>query len=151
MKLNTQKRLAGKVAKVSPKRIKLDMENAEEIKESITKADIRGLIKDKAIIVKKKKGVSRASANKIKVQKSKGRRKGAGRLKGKKTARAPKKDTWMKKIRLQRAFLKELKEKKIIDTKIHSELYKKAKGGFFRSKRHMKIYIEEHNLANNGK
>ena len=124
------------------------MERAEEIKESITKADIRGLIKDKAITIKQKKGVSRARANKIKTQKSKGRRKGAGRLKGKKTSRTPKKETWMNKIRIQRALLKELKEKKKITTAIFSELYRKAKGGFFRSKRHLKLYIEEHKLVN---
>jgi ribosomal protein L19E len=36
-----------------------------------------------------------------------------------------------------------LKEKKIIDDKLYRELYLKSKGGFFRSKRHIKIYLEE--------
>ncbi|MFW6283369.1 MAG: 50S ribosomal protein L19e [Minisyncoccales bacterium] len=148
MKLNNQKKIAGKVAKVSPKRVRFDTQRLDEIKESITKADIKGLIADDAIRIKNKKGVSRVRANKIKQQKSKGRQKGPGTKKGKKNARAPKKETWMNKIRLQRNFLKELKEKNIINSIIYRQLYKKSKGGYFRSKRHLKIYLEEHNLVN---
>ncbi len=54
---------------------------------------------------------------------------------------------WINKIRLQRKFLKELKDKKIIIPSIYQELYLKAKGGFFRNKKHIKLYLEEHNLA----
>ena len=43
------------------------------------------------------------------------------------------------KIRNQRKFLKELKDKKIISKEINTNLRSKAKGGFFRSKRHIKI------------
>ncbi len=146
MKLNNQKKLAAKVLKVSPKRIKLNPARSEDIKEAITKTDIRGLIGDKAIIRKQKKGVSRARANKIKEQKAKGKRKGPGSRKGKKTTHTPKKETWMNKIRAQRKLLKELREKKLIDTKTFTNLYRKAKGGFFRSRKHIKLYIEEHRL-----
>ncbi len=146
MKLKTQKRLAADVLKCSKKRVKFDEERLEDIKESITKADIRSLIIDKAISKKKKKGVSRARVNKRKIQRSKGKQKGQGSRKGKKTARLPKKKTWMNKIRLQRSLLKSLKDKELIDNKNFRILYKKAKGGFFRSKRHIKIYLEEHNL-----
>ena len=93
-----------------------------------------------------KKGVSRARANKILKQKAKGQQKGLGSKKGKRTASNPKKDVWMKKIRVQRAFLKELKEKSLIETATYSNLYRKAKGGFFRSKKHIKLYIDEHRL-----
>lgn len=147
MKLNNQKKLAGKVAGVSSKRVRLDMDRIEDIKESITKADIKGLIKDGAIRIVQKKGVSRARANKIKKQKSKGRRKGPGSMKGKKTARAPKKETWMNKIRLQRALIKDMKVKQLITTAGFRELYGKCKGGFFRSIRHLKLYIEEHGMV----
>ena len=47
------------------------------------------------------------------------------------------------KIRNQRKFLKELKDKKIINKKVGSDLRSKAKGGFFRSKRHIKIFLEK--------
>ena len=55
---------------------------------------------------------------------------------------------WMTKIRVQRSFMKELKSKKIISETVFKDLYRKSKGGFFRSKRHIKIYLQEHNLAN---
>ena len=53
----------------------------------------------------------------------------------------------MSNIRHQRSFLKELKEKGIVTKQIFRELYLKSKGGFFRSKRHIKLYIDEHKLA----
>ncbi len=146
MKLNLQKRLAAAVAGCPEKRIRFDTERLDEIKEAITKVDIRGLIKDNAIIINQKKGSSKSRIRKNKRQKRKGRQKGFGSRKGKKTTRQKK--GWIKKARLQRNFLSMLREKKIITKSIHRDLYLKVKGGFFRSKRHIKLYIEEHNLAN---
>lgn len=148
MKLNTQKKIAAKVLKTSPKRVKVDPSRAEDLKEAITKTDLRGLIGDGAIKKVQKSGISRSRANKTLKQKAKGQQKGPGSKKGKKTTHAPKKEAWMQKIRVQRTFLKELKEKELIDTKTFADLYKKAKGGFFRSKNHIKIYIDEHRLIN---
>ena len=147
MKLNTQKRLAAQVLKCSSKRVIFDEDRLEDIKEAITKADIRALIIDKAISRKNKKGVSRVRVRKRDAQKRKGKQKGHGSRKGKKTARLPKKEAWMNKIRAQRAFLRVLKDNGMLDNKTFRELYLKAKGGFFRSKRHIKIYLEEHNLV----
>jgi len=138
MKLTVQKRLAAQILKASEKRVKFDQDRLSEIKESITKVDLRGLISDGAITVIPKKGVSRARVKK--------KTQGQGSRKGKKKARTPKKDTWMKKVRLQRKFLKELREKGNITDGDYRKLYRKSTGGFFRSKRHVKIYIEEHNL-----
>lgn len=147
MKLHVQKRLAASVLKRSKQKVQLDKSRLEEIKEAITRFDIKSLIKDKAIKAKSVKGPSKVRARKIKEQKQKGRRSGLGSRKGKSTARLSKKDTWMAKIRVQREFLKELKDKEYLDSKIYRDLYNKAKGGFFRSKRHIKLYIEEHNLV----
>jgi large subunit ribosomal protein L19e len=141
MKLNTQKGLSAKLLNCSKKRVIFDTERLEEIKEAITKADLRGLIKDKGISAKPIKGISRGRARKGQEQKRKGRQKGHSSRKGKKTARLPKKKAWMIKIRNQRKFIKELKDKKITNKKINSDLRSKAKGGFFRSKRHIKIFI----------
>lgn len=146
MNLSTQKKIAAKVLKISPKRVKVDPTRAEDLKEAITKTDIRGLIGDGAIKKVQKSGVSRARANKTLRQKAKGQQNGPGSRKGKKTTHVPKKATWMVKIRTQRAFLQELKVKKLIDTKIFTDLYRKTKGGFFRSKNHIKLYIDEHRL-----
>jgi large subunit ribosomal protein L19e len=146
MKLDTQKKIAARVLKTSPKRVKIDPARAEDLKEAITKTDLRGLVGDGAIKKVQKTGISRARANKTLKQKSKGQQKGPGSKKGKKTTHAPKKETWMKRIRAQRDFLKELKTKGLIDTKTFTNLYRKAKGGFFRSKKHIKLYIDEHRL-----
>jgi large subunit ribosomal protein L19e len=147
MKLNVQKQLAGKVFKCSKKRAKLDPKYAEDIKEATTKRDIRSLIREGTVTKKQKKGVSRARANKKARQERKGLQKGKGKRKGTRNANFPKKKLWIAKIRVQRRFIKELKEKKIISTKGYHELYKKSKGGFFRSKRHIKLFIEEHDLV----
>lgn len=143
MKLNNQKGLASKILNCSKKRVIFDIERLEEIKEAITKADLRGLIKDKAISAKPMKGISRGRARKRQEQRRKGRQKGHASKKGKKTARLPKKKAWMNKIRNQRKFLKELKDKKIINKQTNSNLRSKAKGGFFRSKRHIKVFLEK--------
>lgn len=147
MKLKIQKRLAADVLGCSEKHVRFDNERLDEIKESITKTDIKSLIKDSAIYCIPKRGVSRVRARKIQKQKSKGQRCGKGSRKGKKTARLPRKEKWMIKIRTQRELLRSLKDGEVVDQKIYRELYKKAQGGFFRSKRHIKLYIEEHDLT----
>ncbi|MBR9675781.1 50S ribosomal protein L19e [Candidatus Woesearchaeota archaeon] len=147
MKLKNQKRIAASVFKGSKKRVIFETSKLEQIKEAITRFDIRNLITQGVISEKPKRGVSRGRARKVNEQKRKGRRSGAGNKKGTRTARTPKKLVWMNKIRLQRSFLKELKEKKLVDDKIFRDLYRKAKGGFFRSKRHIKLYVNEHGLV----
>ena len=144
--MNLQKRLAGIISKRSPKKVKLLPERMSDLKEAITKADIRSLIKDKAIILKKKKGVSRARAKQNKKQKVKGRKRGQGSRKGTANARLNKKTKWINRIRLQRKLLKQLKKNKRITQETYKDLYRKSKGGFFRSKRHIKLYLTEHKL-----
>ena len=146
MILKLQKRLAAEILRCSEKRVVLDPARLEDIKEAITKTDIRLLIGEGAIREKPQKGVSRARANKRKLQKRKGLRKGEGKRKGKITARASKKEAWMKRVLAQRKFLKHLKKKALIKPTIHKELYTKSKGGFFRNIKHIKLYIQEHNL-----
>jgi len=144
--MKIQKRLASQVLDVSQKRVKFDTQRLADIKEAITKTDIRQLVSEKAITKVQEKGVSRGRARKIKTQKSKGLRKGPGSRQGKSTARLPRKESWMNKIRSQRKFLTELKEKQLISLKTYRNIYMKCKGGFFRSTRHIKLYLEEHKL-----
>ncbi|MFH1589774.1 MAG: 50S ribosomal protein L19e [archaeon] len=146
MNLKTQKKLAASVMKTSKKKIVFNPERLEDIKEAITKTDIRGLVSEDAITKSRIKGTSKVRVRINKSQRKKGLRKGASTRKGKKTARISKKETWMSKIRTQRAFLKLLREKKVIADKTFTDLYSKAKGNLFRSKRHIQIYLEEHKL-----
>ncbi|MBW2988327.1 50S ribosomal protein L19e [Candidatus Woesearchaeota archaeon] len=151
MELKTQRRIAAEVLKCSQKRVYFSPEHLSEIKEAITKQDIRELINANIIQKLPKRGVSRFHARKILVQKRKGRRRGQGSRKGTKLARLPKKEAWMSKIRCQRAFLKKLKHKGLLSTQAYTSLYRKAKGGFFRSLNHLKYYIKERNLIQNAK
>ena len=146
MNLKTQKAIAAKVLHCSSKRVVFASEHLSDIKEAITRHDIRALVNQGLIIKMQKKGVSRVRARKLQIQKRKGRKHGQGSRKGKKTARASKKETWMTRIRLQRAFLKQLLSAEKILTKTYRMLYQKTKGGFFRSKRHIQLYIKEKGL-----
>ena len=145
--MKLQKKLAAQILKSSQNRVKLDGKELAKIKEAITKADIKSLIKQGLIKEKQIKGKGNFHSRKKKAQKRKGRQKGPGSRKGKATAREKPKEKWMKKIRAQRSLLKILKEKGHISEKDYRILYRKSKGGFFRNKRHIKMFIEEQGLV----
>ncbi|MFW5746561.1 MAG: 50S ribosomal protein L19e [Nanoarchaeota archaeon] len=146
MQLTVQRRLASEILKCSPKRVQFDEAQLEIIKESITKADVRALIDSGAIVEKPVKGVSRGRARKSQSQRAKGRQRGQGTRKGTANARESQKDKWLRRVRLQRAFIKELREKELISVQTYRSLYQKVKGGFFRNKRHIKLYLGERKL-----
>jgi large subunit ribosomal protein L19e len=146
MNLNVQKRISGDMLKAGQNRVVFDNTRLNEIKEAITKADIRKLIADGAIRARQKKGISSFRGNKLKLQKRKGKRKGQGSRKGTKTARTPRKRAWITKVRVQRKFIKLLKLKKLVAPETYTKVYKMIKGNMFRSKRHLKLYLEENNL-----
>ena len=147
MQLKLQKRLAAQVMNCSPKKIHIDEERLEEVKEAITKRDIRGLIADGAIVKKQVNGQSRVRARFNQEQKRKGRQRGQGTRKGKRTARSDPKREWIYRVRKQRMLIRGLKEKNKLDNTTFRDLYQKIGGGFFRSKRHLKLYITERELV----
>jgi len=144
--MRLQKRLSAKMMKCSHQRVHFDTEKLSDIKEAITKADIRGLIKRKVITELRVQGIAQGRARKTRLQKKKGRQRGFGSRKGRATARDNPKKSWMNRIRAQRSFLKELKSKGLISLQDFHSLYLKAKGGFFRSVGHIKLYATEHDL-----
>ncbi|MFT4325879.1 MAG: 50S ribosomal protein L19e [Candidatus Woesearchaeota archaeon] len=143
MDVGKKKKIAAKVLKCSPKRVKFDPAGLEDIQEAITRGDIRNLVGSKIVVKEQKRNNSRSRARKTLEQKRKGRRKNPGSRKGKHGARVSSKQTWMIKVRLQRAFIKELKDKGHIDGPTYRNLYAKVKGGYFRNKRHIKLYLDE--------
>ena len=145
--MKLQKKLAARILKSSPNRIKLKTEELPKIKEAITKADIKGLINKGLIKRKQVRGKGNFHTRKRKIQKRKGRQKGKGSRKGKAGARENPKRKWINKVRAQRNLLKTLKDKKYISNDIFKKLYRKVKGGFFRSKRHIKLFIDEQGLV----
>ncbi|ABR56978.1 50S ribosomal protein L19e [Methanococcus aeolicus] len=146
MDISTQRRIASDVLDCGIDRVWIDPENLDKVKFAITKDDIRALIKDGIIVKKQKKGISSGRAKKLKEQKRKGKRKGQGSRKGAKGARTPKKRKWINTIRPLRCMLKELREEESIEVSSYRKLYRMAKGGAFRSKNHMKLYMEDHDL-----
>lgn len=143
MQLKSQRRLAAQLLDVGENRVWFDEARLEEVKEAITKADIKKLIKDFAIQARPQKSISGFRRRKKYLQKRKGRQQGKGSRKGTFNARLPSKEEWKIKVRLQRSLLKKLRAKKIIDPKTFRKLYLKSKGGFFRSRRHVLLYLEE--------
>ncbi len=143
MNLRTKKELAAHVLNVSPKRVMFNPERLDEIKEALTRADIKALVNDGAIIKKQKKSISSFRAKKIAAQKSKGRRRGQGSRKGTQKARANKKVLWMNRVRLQRKYLNTLREKGVLDTKTFRKVYLRVKAGSFRSKAHLNLFMKD--------
>lgn len=151
MMLTSQRRIASQLLKCGENRVWLDPARIKEISDAITKADIRKLINDRAIQKKPEAGQSRFRIRKRLGQKRKGRQQGPGSRKGTRHARIDRKDLWMLKTRSQREFAKELRNKQLIRNEVYHDVYKKVKGGFFRSIRHIKLYLDERNLFNKKK
>jgi len=143
MDLKVQRRIAAQLLKCSPKRVRFKQDALQQIKEAITKDDIRALIKDGSIQKISVKGVSRARAKYNKLQKILGRRRGHGSRKGTKNARLNTKERWMSQIRAQRKLLAELKNSGVIPKTLYRKLYLKSKGGFFRSRRHILMFLKD--------
>ena len=137
-----QKKLAAKIFKVGISRVWLDPTKKEEISKAITKADVRRLIK---------KGYIKKKPEKEKVKKKVKKRKGPGRRKGKATARLPKKRRWINTVRPLRRMAKELKDQGKIDNKTYRTIRRLIKGGMFRSRSHLKFYLEQHGLIKEDK
>ncbi len=144
--MNNKKKLAARILKTSYKKVRFASDALEEIKKAITRSDVRGLVATKRIVKTTPNEHSRSGARKIAQQKRKGRQKGKGSKRGSKYSVESRKEKWMAKIRTQRIFLKELRSTGIISSQNYRSLYSKSKGGYFRNKRHIKLYLKEHNL-----
>ncbi len=146
MSLATQRRLAAQLLKCSPHRVRFDPERLGDIKEAITKADLRGLIGEGAVAERPVAGISRARARKFARKKQRGQRRGQGSRKGRRGARLNKKEAWIAKIRSQRRLIRGLLAESRIDQQTYRSLYTKAKGGFFRNVRNIRLYLDERGL-----
>ena len=141
MMLRTQRRLAADLLKCGENRVWIDPENIEEVEKAVTRRDVENLIRQGLIKAKKKKGNSRGRIRERLIKKAKGHRTGHGSRKGKATARFPRKRRWIKTIRPIRAYLRELRDKGLIDRKIYRLYYRRAKGGQFKNKAHLKMHL----------
>jgi large subunit ribosomal protein L19e len=144
--LSNQKRIASQVLDCGVHRVWMDPEASEDIAVAITREDIRGLIANGTIKAVRAKGVSRGRARVRDAKRKYGHRKGHGSRKGKKGARNPRKEQWIKKIRALRKRLKELRADGSLDKTVYCKLYRKAKGGEYRSLSHLDSHLESQKL-----
>jgi large subunit ribosomal protein L19e len=137
-KLTLQRRIAAKILKVGENRVWLDPSKTEEIKKAVTRADVRKLIEKKII---------KALPKELKKPKEKKEKKrGPGSKKGGKYSKLGRKRRWIMTVRPLRKMLKELRDSGKIDRKTYRELYLKVKGGMFRSRAHLKTYLEQRGI-----
>lgn len=140
--MSLQKKLAAKILKVGESRIWLDPTKKKEIEEAITRADVRKLIQ---------KGYIKVLPEKIKRKGyKKKRKKGVGSRKGKKYSKVSRKERWVCTVRALRNFLKELREKNMITQETFKKTYRLVKGGMFKSRSHLKVYLEQRGLIKRG-
>lgn len=142
MKLDTIKKLAARLFKTGTKNIWMDPEKFEDLKGCMTKEDMREQISQGSIKKKASFGQSMGRARKMRAKRKKGRKRGFGKRKGTFKARAQKKQAWIKSVRAQRKFLRELRNKKKISKEQYSKTYRLIKGGYFRGKKYIEHYLK---------
>lgn len=141
--LRPQRRIAASIMKIGENRVQIDPELIWDVELALTREDIKKLIADRVIRAKQKKGISRARVKKQMLQRRKGRRRGHGKRKGKKTARRPRKKRWIDKVRPLRRYLKGLRDEGIIDRSSYRQFYLRVKGNSYRNLRHLKMALNE--------
>lgn len=136
MSIKTIRRIAASLLNCGESRVIFDPSRLEEISKAVTKEDVRALIKNKAISKARKKGVSR-SIGKIRAERKKRRGSGIGSRRGSKKTRSLSLG-WTERIRAQRALLRKL------NLKVgYREVYKKIKGGEFKDRAHLLMFLKE--------
>ncbi len=149
MDLKNQRRMASELIGCGANRVWIDPTRIEDVAEAITRNDIRILINSKAIKARPKIGISRGRARYNQEQKRKGKRKGHGSRKGAKKARTPKKRAWINTIRPIRAQLKEYRKQGMIDSTTYRKIYRRAKGGMYRSKARLNAHLKSEGILKN--
>ncbi len=127
MNLSKKKQLAAKALKVGKNRICFNEEGLSEIKEAITKEDIKTLFSEGIITIKPVKGRKKVEGRKT--------RRGPGKIKKKVNKR---KQIYVKITRKLRTYLMNLRDRGVIDRELYWELRKKIRMRVFRSKTHLR-------------
>ncbi len=146
MSLKTQRRMAAAILKAGRNRVWFDEEDLDDITASVTREDIKKLINRGSIGADQRAGISSSRANKLRIQKAKGRRRGHGSRKGSKNSVVTSKRRWIKTIRPIRKRLKELRDSNKIEPSVYRKTYLMAKGGAFKSKSYLEGYLKEHKM-----
>lgn len=130
MNLRKKKNLAVKTLGVGRDRISFNTQRLDEIKEAITKQDIRDLVNSKAILI-----------NEIRGSKSKVKRRTRRRAGSIKKTVGNRKRKYVILTRKLRAYAAELRKHGLVDRQKYLILRKEIKSKIFRSKAHLKERI----------
>lgn len=131
MNLLNKKKLAAKTLGVGMGRVEFNINRLEEIKEAITRQDIKDLVKGGAIKIKEPKG------RKKNVKRKQRRR--AGKIKLKVNSR---KQEYVKITRKLRRYIKSLKDQEKITKEKHIDLRKQIRNRIYKSKRHLRESLQ---------
>ncbi|MBI1971801.1 MAG: 50S ribosomal protein L19e [Candidatus Aenigmarchaeota archaeon] len=149
MNTTIQRRIAAKILKCGANRVWIDPQKLKDVSEAITREDVRKLIGSGAIVKSAEEAPSRRIIRMRAIKRRKGRRSGHGSRKGSFEARTgnTQKMIWIRTIRPQRQMISELKKSGAIGNETYKRLYKLSKGGVFRSRKHLELYMKEHGMA----
>lgn len=131
MNLEKKKLLARRTLKVGKERIIFLKSRLDEIKEAITKQDIKSLQESGAIIIKNVKGRKRKLKKKMK--------RSAGNIRKKVNKR---KKEYIIMTRKLRRYITEMKKQGKITNEETIEIRKKIRNRYFKSKNYLKEYIK---------
>ena len=133
-----QKKLASRILKVGTHRVWVNPSKVKDVEKAITRIDVKKLIKQNIV----KALPAKLHKRQVRIK----RRKGPGRKKGSEFAIFPRKRRWIHTVRPLRQMLKELKSKNDIDNQTYKKMRLLVKGSMFRSKSHLHLYLEQHDL-----
>lgn len=140
--LSTQKRIAAAVLKCGVNRVWFDPARLSDIEGAISREEMRKLVEEGAVRAATVKGNSRGRARARMANRSYGHQKGYGNRKGRSGARTPSKRQWIQRIRAIRSALREMRDDGTLDRRSYRKLYRRAAGGQFRSRAHLKTHVE---------
>jgi large subunit ribosomal protein L19e len=140
--LKGKRELVARILGIGANRVRFEPDKLDDIADSITREDLRSLVRRGTIWTTRVKGTSRGRARtKQAIRKKSGL--GPGSKKGKKTARMGKKSAYVRKIRSMRHHLKVLKDRNEINRQIYWSIYKKINGSQVRSVSHLREIVKQ--------
>lgn len=142
MNLRNQRRLASEILKIGGNRVWIDPDESEKVGSAITRGEVRRLIHEGVIRTMPETGTSRGRKRLLHKKRVHGRRRGPGTRKGIRESG----ETWVERIRSVRRRLRQLRDTRMIEQSSYRKLSLMAKGGSFRSARHLDEYVQGHQL-----
>ncbi len=135
--LSTVKRLAADILGAGESKIRIKSGEIGRAESALTREDVRKLIKDGVVYVKRKPGFKVMNRRKRKL---------GGSRRGSMNSRTPEKEKWMINVRAQRKYLAQLVAEGNVERKNKRGVYMRIKGGAFRGKKAMLMYLKDNRL-----